>query len=542
MADLSSEEDDHSMVISGPWGAQGGPAVPDSSAARPGRVSRRLRRRKRGIATVALTAIVAMVATVGLSASPARAATAPAKPYDFDGNRYADLAIGAPTLRVNKVRRAGGVVVLPASKSGPSLREKVITQSSRGVPGGSETDDQFGFAVASADFNRDGFADLAVGQPGETVGTASEAGMVTVVYGSRKGLVTTRSVTIGQPGGARWGLGWGYSLAAADLNADGYPDLAVGAPSPGSGGSFEGSVGVLPGGPRGLGKQPISVLTGQPEGPEYGDGDSMFGSSLATGDVDGDKDIDLVVLSAGDGTEGNSYAGSVTVCLAGSGRLAGCRRLVHDGFHDGLTAVAVGNMSGDRLPEIVVGSLSWNDVDPFEGAVTILHLRTAGNLSVAKLTELGQGSRGVPGADDEGDDAFGYDLALGDIDRDGWADLVVGGPGQSRERGRVTVIHGAASGWRTTGNYTFTQSTRGIPGKAERGDWFGSTVTLLDHNRDGRLDLTIGAFGENRGSGAVTTLPGSGKRFSTSRSRTFGLSRLGYRYPTGAEFGASLGR
>lgn len=61
--------------------------------------------------------------------------------------------------------RAGGVVVLPASKRELSLREKVITQSSRGIPGSLERDDQFGAALTSADFDRDGFADLAVGAP-----------------------------------------------------------------------------------------------------------------------------------------------------------------------------------------------------------------------------------------------------------------------------------------------------------------------------------------------------------------------------------------
>jgi hypothetical protein len=66
-------------------------------------------------------------------------------------------------------------------------------------------------------------------------------------------------------------------------------------------------------------------------------------------------------------------------------------------------------------------------------------------------------------------------------------------------------------------------------------------VTLLDHNRDGRLDITVGAPGENKDSGMITLLPGSGKKFSTSRSRTFGLSKLGYRHPAKAEFGTSLG-
>ena len=297
---------------------------------------------------------------MGVTASPAGAAPKAARPYDFDGNGYPDLAIGAPALRVGSVRRAGGVVVLPSSKKGPSLREKVITQSSKGVPGASERDDQFGAAVASADFNRDGFADLAVGQPGETVGDESEAGLVTVIYGSRKGLNTRRSVTIGRPGGAQWEAKWGQSLAAADFDANGFVDLAVGAPS-----RWDGLVGILPGGPGGLSSTPKTVLKRQPESgpePEIDDGDYWFGAGLATGDLDGDHDTDLVVMSGGEASEGSFYPGSVTACLAGSGQLGSCRRLLHD--DGGLTAIAVGNMSGDALPEIVVGRLAGMTTGP----------------------------------------------------------------------------------------------------------------------------------------------------------------------------------
>jgi hypothetical protein len=109
---------------------------------------------------------VTVAAIMCLTAPPAEAARGIAKPYDFDGNRYVDLAIGAPSMRVGGVRAAGGVIVLPSSKKGPSRREKIVTQSSSGVPGSSERDDQFGYAMTSADFNKDGYADLAVGQPG----------------------------------------------------------------------------------------------------------------------------------------------------------------------------------------------------------------------------------------------------------------------------------------------------------------------------------------------------------------------------------------
>ncbi len=486
---------------------------------------------------------------MSLSGEPAVAAPVLATPYDFDGNGYPDLAIGAPAMRVGSVRGAGGVTVLPASKKGLSLREKVITQSSRGVPGASEKGDQFGFSTASADFNRDGFADLAVGQPGEKLGAISHAGTVTVVYGSRKGLDTSSSVAITQAGGARSDAAWGQSLAAADFDIDGYPDLAVGAPSSIQQDTMlSGTVSILPGSVRGLGSNPVTVLTAQQSADPSNyakDGDVLFGAHLTTGDLDGDHDADLVVVSKGGLSNGDWYPGSVTACFTQPGRLGGCRRLLHDDA--GFAAVAIGNVSGDSVPEIVITEPTPSAEDqeagsaPNYGYVTILHLRNAGGISVALVTYLWEDSSGVPGSANF-DDGFGSSVAVGDIDRDGFADLVVGAPGANYERGRATVIHGARSGYRTGGNYSYTQNTKGIPGKAERRDLFGGSLTLLDHNRDGRLDLTVGAPGENKKSGVVTTLPGSGKQFSTSRSRTFGLSRLAYRHPGEAQFGASLGR
>src|SRR3712207_2137126 len=86
-----------------------------------------------------LAVVVALSSSV-LSASPAEAAAA-ARPYDFSGDGFPELVVGAPGLRVESVVGEGGVVVLPASARGLSLTERVISQSSRGVPGNSEGGD-----------------------------------------------------------------------------------------------------------------------------------------------------------------------------------------------------------------------------------------------------------------------------------------------------------------------------------------------------------------------------------------------------------------
>ena len=482
-----------------------------------------------------------------LVGTPAEAASA-ARPYDFDGDGHPDLVVGAPGLRVGSTRDAGGVVVLPASAAGLSLKETVLTQSTKGVPGRSERYDGFGTAVASADFDRDGYADLAVGAPGEKLGSQPEAGAVTVVYGSKKGLRAASAVQVVQPGGATSFAGFGAALAAADLDGDGYPDLAVGAPGDEPGPLVDearasGTVHVLAGGRRGLGRTDLTVLHRRGGAPD--DFDFRFGARLATGDLDGDGRADLVVGSTGQQYDEGGYPGSISACLGGAAGPTTCARLAHGDGLAGLSAVAVANVSGSPAPEVVGSGVSEAGG---RGSVTVLSLGS-GARTVTRTQTITQDSPGVPGDGDQSND-FGAGLATGDLDRDGYADLVVGAPGTAERRGQVVVIHGGAGGYRTTGSQVLSQDTPGVPGRAQQDDAFGAAVTLLDHDDDGRLDLTVGAPGENvsvddlggiRFVGAVTTLKGSGAGFTATGSRTFGLPKLGYRHPYDSGFGAVLG-
>jgi FG-GAP repeat len=489
---------------------------------------------------------LALAAPLAFLASPASAATVPAKPYDFNGDGFPEQAIGAPGLTVKGHAGAGGVVVLPGSATGLSLTEQVISQSSKHVAGSSEDGDAFGAALASADFDRDGYADLAVGQPSETHAGTSDAGAVTILYGSAQGLSGTRSTQFAEPKGSSKYADFGAVLAVGDLDGNGYPDLAVGAPGDDQDDSDptedlppSGTVTVLFSHKSGLSTKHSHRIK------RLKKHDYQYGGALAVGDVDGDGDAELVVAASGAGDEdGLGTDGAVDYCATTSKGVGTCRRLAAGEAYAGITALAVGNTSGSSRAEIVVGVPSTDDdLDP--GSVQILSLTGGSKLGVSGSFVVTQEAAGVPGSSGNGGESFGASVALGDLDRDGYADLVIGAPGLPAGgrlyAGRVVLVRGAAGGFATRGNTAYDLATPGVPGDPAYDDAFGRSVGLLDHDADGHPDLTVGAPEANSEAGQVTLLAGSPTSFTTAGARTVSLTSLDVSGGSGGRFGRAVG-
>ena len=157
---------------------------------------------------------------------------------DFDGDGNLDLVIGVPHEDYNTIADAGIVHVLYGASGTLTTTGTTETwhQASTGIVGSStEAYDRFGSALAVGDFDGDGYEDLAVGVDGEGVGDNDNAGAVNVIYGSVTGLTVAgnqvwRQGANGILGYAETGDQFGYSLASADFDGDGYDDLAVGVP------------------------------------------------------------------------------------------------------------------------------------------------------------------------------------------------------------------------------------------------------------------------------------------------------------------------
>jgi hypothetical protein len=174
----------------------------------------------------------------GLSTVPRRLPSANTTAVgDFDKDGYADLATRVfPNGETYLEDDPGTIKIYYGSSAGPSTtRTKTITQETAGVPGVSEKGDQFGGRLSAGDVNGDGYADLAVGDPGEAIGSVAKAGSVVVLKGGNGGLTGTGAQsfhqnTPGVPGSVEKGDLFGGSVRLLDVTGDGKADVAAGAP------------------------------------------------------------------------------------------------------------------------------------------------------------------------------------------------------------------------------------------------------------------------------------------------------------------------
>jgi FG-GAP repeat len=398
-----------------------------------------------------------------------------------------------------------------------------------------------------ADFNNDGFADLAVGADAETIGGNFAAGAVNVLYGGAGGLSGTGSQVFyqgaggGVAGTAQTRDSFGAALAGGDFDHDGIADLAVGVPGENAGGvSDSGAVQVLYGSPAGLtgsGSQLFSQATAGVAGnPEAND---LFGSALAAGDFDADGVDDLAVGVRGEAIGALTEAGSLNVLYGSDGGLstAGNRQFwqgnagvvgsAEAGDAFGAT-VSAGDFDHDGFADLAVGVRS-EDIGAIlhAGAVNVLY-GTAAGLSTAGDQLFRQGAGGVAGTAERADQ-FGAALASGDFDQDGFADLAVGvsseAVGTIFAAGAVNLLYGGTGGLSGSGSQLFRQGAGGVGGTAEAEDLFGLAVAAGDFDHNGADDLAIGAPDEMIGpfasAGAVNVLYGGTSGLTGSGSQVF---------------------
>jgi hypothetical protein len=442
---------------------------------------------------------------------------------DFDGDGHGDLAVGVP----GEDSGQGGVNVIYGDDPGTGLDDSAgpgdqFFRQGSSLADTPETNDHFGACLVSGNFNGDGFDDLAIGVPNESVGSIAGAGAVHVIYGSDDGLdpaATTHADqfftqnTSGIEGSSETGDHFGSALAAGDFNSDERDDLAIGEPDEDVGSTVDaGSVNVIYGSTTGLSAsspladqiwaQDSAGISGASEKNDH------MGASLATGDINGDGREDLAIGDPGEGIGTKSAAGAVNVLYGSvsSGLNANNDQLWYQDSTGVLgvsekddqfgNAVTIGDFDANGFGDLAVGVPFEDAAADNDGAVNVLYG------SPSRLTATSDAVLFGPGSDD---DHFGAALAAGDFDLDANedTDLAVGVPGASSDAGEVDLF---------SGDLTSAGTLTSADADAGSGDAFGAALAAGDYDGDTFADLSVGApltdVGTTTDSGSVSVFYG----------------------------------
>ncbi len=387
----------------------------------------------------------------------------------------------------------------------------------------------FGGTVA-ADFNGDGWSDLAIGVPHEDIGTTwSDAGVVQLIYGGPQGLDPSDIVTQGSD--EETGDQFGYSLAAGDFNGDGYADLAVGVP-------YEDvTINSIPSPITYTDMSEVDVFWGSAAGLDRGakpvtelfqdsftyDTADHFGWSLAGANFGKEGAADLAVGAPDDNTVGVNngsvsifYGHTTGIDLAPASIFAQSDSDVRGDPNDGErfgSALAAANFGKSSQADLAVGvSSDWVETTEQAGSVNVLYGSADGIVTTGNQRWT-QNSPGIAGTA-ERPDGFGVALAAADLGKSSYADLAVASPcenvGGVDCAGGVNVIYGRANGLSARGDQFWSQSSSGVADKPEQGDGFGLSLTAANLGKSKQADLAIASDETIRGhSGAVEVLYGA---------------------------------
>lgn len=359
---------------------------------------------------------------------------------DVNGDGYGDVVIGLPGY-TNGQPYEGAIHVYHGTATGMSASPAIVLEMN-------QANSSLGWSVAAAgDVNSDGYADIIVGAINYSNGNTAE-GIFRIYHGSATGITGTPAITVeGNQNNAQLGV----SVACAgDVNGDGFSDVIVGANGYTNGQTSEGVAYIYHGSAAGISATPAVTLEKNQTGAQFG------WAVSSAGDVNGDGFSDVIVgaktYTNDQATEGAAflYTGSATgINTATPTLLEGVQASAEFGF-----SVTGGDVNGDGYSDVIVGSKLYSNVQTQEGSLFVYHGSAAG-ISTTATTIL---ESNMPLA------RLGSSVSVCDVNNDGYIDVATGAIRYSNaetDEGAVFVYYGSAAGLNSTAVTTIESNVAG---------------------------------------------------------------------------------
>jgi Ca2+-binding RTX toxin-like protein len=380
---------------------------------------------------------------------------------DFNGDGVGDLMVSAPYYGASQQ----GATYIAFGKVGSAAAAPAPIR----IDGAAQYD-MSGRSVASlGDVNGDGFDDVLISASAADASGRLDAGVSYVVYGSASGAnINLANFNASQGfriiGGSQGDLA-GYSVSAAgDVNGDGRTDLIIGAIN--TNGYLTGSAYLVYGTDSGADIDLANLTPSQ--GVRFdGEFESQTGFSVAAaGDVNGDGLADIIIGAPSPLSFPGQGGGSAFVVFGTVGGLANtdlANLAPGEGFRINGAAVgdkagyavsSAGDFNGDGFGDLIIGAPGADpggNTDAGSAYVIFGKASGFGDIDLANLSAADgfriDGPSGIQGN-------LGFELpaelgtsvaGAGDINGDGYSDIVVGAPGFSLSEGAAYVIYGEAS-------------------------------------------------------------------------------------------------